>query len=222
MTSGVPLDLRGLNFGRLTVSDKTERRMSPNKTVKIYWQCTCQCGVNLWVWGPSLVNGNTRSCGCLQREMTSQAKRTHGMRTSPEYQTWRGMLERTSNPRNNHYHIYGALGVTVCPRWMSFELFLEDMGTRPDGTTIDRFPDMSGDYKPGNCRWATPSEQSRNTSRTKFITWDGLTLCTKDWAERLGITGPALKWRIKTWGLDRAMTTPPSYFHQSMPKGLHE
>lgn len=133
--------------------------------------------------------------------------KTHKMTKSPEYITWRGMIERCSNPKNNHYHIYGSEGVSVCDRWKSFENFFEDMGCRPAGMTLDRHPNMEGNYEPENCRWATPGEQSRNTRRTVLIEWGGETLCRKDWADRLGITSGALKNRIEKWGLEKAVTT---------------
>lgn len=72
------------------------------------------------------------------------------------------MLNRCENPKNDSYEDYGGRGITVCERWHKFENFLEDMGERPEGMTLDRWPDNDGNYEPGNCRWTTRLEQNNN------------------------------------------------------------
>lgn len=84
--------------------------------------------------------------------------------TTPEYRTWKAMLERIRNPNAPNYHLYGGRGITVCDRWQGpdgFNNFHADMGDRPKGKTIDRI-DIDGHYEPGNCRWATAKEQRAN------------------------------------------------------------
>jgi len=91
---------------------------------------------------------------------------THLTRT-PTYNSWRKARERVYNPNANNYKYYGAKGVKMCDSWVdSFETFLEDMGERPEGTTIDRI-NPAGDYEPDNCRWSTPKVQANNKRRDK-------------------------------------------------------
>lgn len=98
---------------------------------------------------------------------------TRGRLMSPTYQSWNCMIQRCTNPRRQFWDRYGGRGIKVCDRWASsFKNFLADMGERPAGMTLDRFPNRDGDYGPGNCRWATPAEQQAN--RAPFSRKPGL------------------------------------------------
>lgn len=97
--------------------------------------------------------------------MTGRATHGHtkGRSTSPEFNSWLAMRQRCSDPKHEKFPTYGGAGVKVCDRWAaSFEDFLTDMGPRPEGTTLDRYPNAKGNYEPGNCRWATYKEQAQN------------------------------------------------------------
>ena len=90
---------------------------------------------------------------------------------TPTYYTWKMMKQRCQNPRATSYEYYGGRGIKVCDRWQSFDNFLEDMGERPEGKTLDRFPNKNGNYEPGNCRWATRDEQRANQTPPRPYHW---------------------------------------------------
>jgi hypothetical protein len=93
----------------------------------------------------------------------------HGMWGSSEYKTWKDMRRRCANSNHKDYPRYGGRGIKVCDRWRdSFANFYADMGARPAGTTLDRYPNGDGNYEPSNCRWATRLEQSQNRAATKI------------------------------------------------------
>lgn len=129
-------------------------------------------------------------------------------RRSPEYTAWNFMIGRCYRPRNHRYAWYGGRGIRVCDRWRtSFEAFLADVGPRPTPRhSLDRI-DNDGDYEPGNVRWATSFEQSRNRRNVKLYTHDGETLTLSEWADRVGLPYSTLKQRVSRlgWSLARAL-----------------
>jgi hypothetical protein len=95
---------------------------------------------------------------------------TKGGVYSPTYSSWQSMHARCRYSHRDTDKKYAKRGIGICDRWESFGNFLDDMGIRPKGTTLDRV-DVNGDYTPGNCRWATPIDQARNRRNSK-LTYD--------------------------------------------------
>lgn len=147
--------------------------------------------------------------------MTAGRKPMHGhasrrLGVSPEYKVWEGIRERCHNPNSKDYPRYGGRGITVCPQWLSsFSTYLADMGTRPSPQhSIERIKNHLG-YEPGNCKWATREEQSRNRRTNKFVELDGERLCVTDAAIAHGLSPNVVVSRLRIgWQLERALTTP--------------
>ncbi len=194
-------DLTGKKHGRLTAL----KRIDSSK-----WLFRCECGkekpINIYDWR----KGSVISCGCRYKE-TNNAITRHGMSLSREYNSWNSMMDRCTNPNGAKYPEYGARGIKVCERWRLFDNFLADMGPRPAGTSLDRFPGQEGDYEPGNCRWATPKQQARNRCSNALITYNGETKTASEWAEIVGITRGAFyrRWRTYGWSMEEIMQTKP-------------
>lgn len=131
----------------------------------------------------------------------------HGMFGTPTYKTWAAMKERCANKNSASWKYYGARGITFCKRWIRFENFLADMGEKPRGMTLGR-KDNDGPYSPQNCEWQTLTQQNRNYSRNRKITFRGKTMVLMDWAKSLGVSWTCLYNRIERgWPLEYAMTT---------------
>lgn len=129
------------------------------------------------------------------------------------YNIWCHIKSRCTNSNVESFPYYGERGITVCSEWLhDFEAFRDwalKSGYRP-GLSIDRFPDKLGNYEPNNCRWATMTQQQRNRTNNKPITFRGETLLISEFAERLGMKPRAVWARIKRgWPLERALTEPP-------------
>lgn len=166
---GVWMDLTGQVFGRFTAV----RRLSGGRTYAAQWLCRCECGTEKPVAQMSLRSGNSKSCGCLKRDMGSivgswtaanKINETHGMYKTRLYRAWQAMKRRCRDTHDLRMkRIYFDRGIKVDPRWLhDFSAFAKDMGPHPGGTmSLDRIDTGKG-YFPGNCRWATTQQQASN------------------------------------------------------------
>jgi hypothetical protein len=200
------IDLTGQRFGRLEVLS-----FVGTDQLGAIWRVRCDCGTEKTARAKTLRAGHAKSCGCYSREMRpiyGGMSKKHGMKDSPTYRVWTGMLGRCRNTKSKSYANYGGRGIAVCERWHAFEAFLADMGERPPGMTLER-DDVNGDYEPGNCRWATWMEQARNKRNSRLIEYDGETLCFAEWVERTGLNRETVSDRLERgWSVAAAFSTP--------------
>lgn len=164
---GTVRDIRGERFGRLIALKLGVPRRKPSGRQERTWLCACDCGKKTIAWQTALTTGNTRSCGCLHREIGRVALTKHGKTNTRIFRIWSGIKSRCLNPRCPAWKHYGGRGITLCERWRSFENFYADIGDAPLGLSIDRIDNDKG-YEPGNVRWATSLEQARNRRPTKW------------------------------------------------------
>lgn len=201
----------GSQVGRLTIIENIGYMTQGCNPYHIFYKCVCSCGKEVLVRKDHLSSGATKSCGCLQNELVKKRATTHGhtvaKHPSKTYAIWCTMKTRCTNPSSKNYPTYGGRGIKVCERWLhSFENFLENMGEKPNGLTLERM-NNNGDYTPENCKWATRKEQCNNTRRNRFILFNGRSQTLAQWAEEIGISSPTLCKRLKRgWPVAQALT----------------
>lgn len=185
------IDLTGHRFERLVVVGRMPNLQGITQTV---WHVRCDCGIEKFaVLYSSLISGRTKSCGCLRREVVSYRGPKHLQRSqrNPLYIAWKSMRQRCYDEKCASYPRYGGKGVKVCDRWLEdFEAFVADMGTRPNGFSLDRI-DPEGDYTPENCRWAnalTQGQNKRKGGKMRFYEWNGEELCLTEICRRENVS----------------------------------
>lgn len=183
-------NLTGRRFGRIRVLSYAGQSR---------WNCSCACGAKLIIHTSSF--WGCRKKRCMKCRLSRK----------PGYSSWQGMKDRCYNRNDADFHRYGGRGIKICARWKnSFENFFADMGPRPSlKHSLDRFPDRDGDYRPGNCRWATPTEQARNRDSNHPLTFQGTTMCLTAWARKRNMNQTTLSQRILAgWPIRKALLTP--------------
>lgn len=207
------IDITGQRYGRLVAL-----RVEPSTSIRTHWRCACDCGQESVVNVAYLRNGDTKSCGCYQRECISAAHRIHGQSASAHggkasrlYTIWNRMRSRCVSPNNKDYARYGGRGISVCPEWgafLAFERWALTSGYA-DNLTIDRI-NNDGNYTPKNCRWADAKAQARN--RPGYVTlvfYKRKTACLAEHVEDCGLPYSTVQKRLKLgWSFDRAFQTP--------------
>ena len=198
------IDLTGRVFGRLTVIERS------GSGLPVRWRCRCECGNETASFGTNLKAGTARSCGCLRDELVAVRMTKHGRHDTPEYQAWANAKSRCHNSHAQAFRNYGGRGIVMCDRWRDdFAAFYADMGERPGHRyTLERI-DNDGPYSPDNCRWATYSEQLRNTRQNRVLEFNGKRQPLMDWAIETGIAYNTLQSRLRTGhSIEQTLTAP--------------
>lgn len=213
------IDLTGQRFGRLTALERVEDKTLPCGVVCVMWRCVCDCGNEKNVWARALRLGETKSCGCAQKEIVSKICRDrakHGCKGERLYGVWGKMIARCENPHNNRYKYYGANGIKVCKEWrtdyLSFRKWALDNGydenAKRGESTIDRI-DPSKGYCPENCRFVNSKIQNTHKSDNRILEYNGKSQTITEWAREVGIKKQTLFRRINSgWSIEDALTTP--------------
>lgn len=174
----------GSTHGRLTVQSLIKKGK--------YWfaKCKCSCGNECTIQVSHIRSGASLSCGCIRREGTKQLNRSHGMCGTRLDTIYKNMKRRCYKKATPEYKWYGKRGIVICDEWMrdksAFFNWANSSGY-DEHLTLDRM-DNDGPYAPWNCRWITRAEQCRNRRSNVFITYNGTTMCKKDWAIFLGVS----------------------------------
>lgn len=202
-------DRTNQKYGKLTAIARGPDTVLKTGLRRVQWVCQCECGNEVLVEAANLGSGHTKSCGCMVKAACTRNFKSHGLTETKAYRAWCAMKNRCSNTKIQSYKLYGARGIKVCDKWAnSFEAFIEDMGHPPTPShSLDRI-DFNGNYDPENCRWSDSFEQANNKRNNKWHTFDGKTLTEAQWARELGLSVSALRCRIKTWPLEKALSTP--------------
>ena len=202
----------GKSYGSLTIISQ-----SPEQKRSKQCECLCLCGKNVTMYINNLTRFRRNTCFCAQREKIR--KRRYGISTwkgeirkneIPEYKIWKGIRKRCFNKNCKSYQDYGGRGITIDPKWSEFLVFYKEMGPKPSETyTIERI-DNNGNYCKDNCRWATQAEQTTNTRRNHFLTFNGETKHLSAWARTIGLSEDCLERRLNklNWSIEKALETP--------------
>jgi len=187
--------LIGQKYGALTVIDTCEYGIGKDRAV----MAECDCGTikKVRIYNLTRRDRATHSCGCQNIH-----NKSHGMSFTPTYSSYASMKNRCLDPKHKNYHNYGGKGIKICQRWLDdFKNFLEDMGERPEGMTLDRF-DNSLDYNKSNCKWSTNYEQALTRSTTFLIRISNEIRSATEWSIMAGHSAMHVTKQMREHGVD--------------------
>jgi len=200
------VDIAGKRFGKLVVIN---RSWSKRKYHGIIWNCKCDCGNTVEVLASSLINGNTKSCGCLKKISYNYK---HGDKHKKLYYVWSGIKDRCYRKKSIGYKNYGARGILMCEEWKNDYLAFREWALSngyKEGVSIDRI-DVNGNYCPENCRWVNTEIQANNKRTNRVLTYNNKSMTVAQWTRFLGIKNKdAIYNRLHLgWSEERALSTP--------------
>lgn len=203
-------DLSGQKFGRLTAIKFVDVN---HKNRKAMWICKCDCGNTLLVESSQLTSGNTKSCGCIKKDLNKTRAVKHGYYNSRLYKIWYDMKRRCYDKRRTEYKYYGGSGIQVCDNWLdnyiNFYNWAKNNGYA-DNLTIERI-DYSKNYCPENCKWIPQKDQTQNSRHNHFITFNNKTMTITQWSRELGINRKTIRERLnKGWKIENVLS-PQKY-----------
>lgn len=215
-------DITGQKFNRLTAISYSKKHNG--KRWRTYWNCKCDCGNDSIVMTQQLTSGQTKSCGCYNRDIHFKHGHTINQKTTPEFASWCAAKSRCFRVKDNHFKDYGGRGITMCAGWKdSFATFFADMGKRPKDTTLDRINNNLS-YSCGhcdeciskgwklNCRWGNDEIQNNNRRDNINITYNGITMTAAQWARIIGVNSSTIARRFaKGVPIDKPQTSRDYY-----------
>lgn len=186
-------DLIGKRFGRFTVVEFAGIHTTPSGTRRRMWKCRCECGTEKIVSEANLKNGSTKSCGCWKHKKLNEYNTKHGGSHDRLYGIWKSMKRRCNSNHDSSFGTYGGRGIKVCDEWNDYESFKEwaysngyEENADTGECTIDRI-DNDGNYEPSNCRFVNRIVQANNTSRNRYVDFEGKRLTIAEFARAMNI-----------------------------------
>lgn len=169
----------------------------------------CFCGKEFEGDVNQVKGGGTCGCGNdIRREKLMLRIKKHNLAHHPIYQVWLSMMRRCNSIKCKSYHNYGGRGIKVCDRWNDVSNFIDDMyPTYIKGLDIDRI-NNDGNYESSNCRWITRKQNLNNTRHNRIIEFNGVQKTATEWSEFIDIPYQTLLDRLKTWSVEKSLTTP--------------